>query len=95
MVLGTYVTEQQITAMQKLERFKEKHGRGMTVSELAKELGDKPWPSVSQMLHRMLAKDFVVRKLDTSAPRKRASGHDTGTVEAWRWTVTATGRKWL
>lgn len=96
MVLGTYVTEQQIVAMSLLERFKVKHGKGMTVTELATALGGIRRSGVAEMLNRMRAKNFVTRKLDTSAPRTRASnGGNAGQVEAYRWTVTAEGRKWL
>lgn len=81
--------------MAKLERFKETHGVGMTASELAKDMGGVLRAGVSQMLHRMMAKGFVTRQLEKSAPRKRKNGEAAGRVEAWRWTVTATGRKWL
>jgi len=94
MATGTYVTEQQIDAMRKLDRFKEKHGKGMTVSELAEHFGVLR-QGMAQMLERMRKKEFVTRTVDTSAPRKREDGGNAGVALAYRYTVTAKGRKWL
>jgi predicted ArsR family transcriptional regulator len=88
---GPYVTEQQIEAMRKLERFKEKHGKGMTASELAKHFGVLR-QGMAQMLERMRKKDFVTRTVDTSAPRKREDGGNAGVALAYRYMVTAKGR---